>query len=418
MSNLGSALFFIQHHRYKEAESALQQVIAADPQNAFARSLLALSLLAQKENQAAVREAEIAVRLKPDSDHGHYVHALTLLEAEQPDAAMVAIREAIRLNPEDAKHYEVLSRIYLTRRQWQKALEAVDEGLRINPEDVTLTNLRARALIQMGRRLEANQSIESALARDPENAHTHATQGWALLHQGDPEKAMVHFREALRINPNMRFAQDGIVEALKARNPIYHLILTYYLRMSRMPAGQRWMIIIGGFFGIQVASNLLNKSPQLAPILVPLMVLYFVFALLTWTGSAFFDLLLRFHRFGRLVLSRESIIASNWIAVCIVAALILFVGALLSPSDRIRIPTLWLAAQALAMMVPVSGIFHSNSPQTRKILSIYTVVLAAIIVWGVAAVLAGAPRVDLRNIFIIGWVAYSWVANILIAREK
>ena len=55
-----------------------------------------------------------------------------------------------------------------------------------------------------------------ALGRNPENAHTNANQGWSLLHGGQPGKALEHFREALRLDPDLEFARAGMVEALKA----------------------------------------------------------------------------------------------------------------------------------------------------------------------------------------------------------
>ena len=42
-------------------------------------------------------------------------------------------------------------------------------------------------------------------------------KAWALIEQGEHEQAMEHFREALRLNPQLDWARQGIVEAMKAR---------------------------------------------------------------------------------------------------------------------------------------------------------------------------------------------------------
>ncbi len=55
--------------------------------------------------------------------------------------------------------------------------------------------------------MRPTQTLGSALANDPENALTHANQGWALLHRGDHERALEHFREALRIDPELEWAR-------------------------------------------------------------------------------------------------------------------------------------------------------------------------------------------------------------------
>ena len=94
------------------------------------------------------------------------------------------------------------------------------------------------ALVQLGRKDEAQQTLGSALANDPENALTHANQGWALLHRGDHAKALEHFREALRIDPELDWARAGIVEALKARHLIYRVMLRFFLWMGRQSQGR------------------------------------------------------------------------------------------------------------------------------------------------------------------------------------
>ncbi len=79
------------------------------------------------------------------------------------------------------------------------------------------------------------------------------------MHQGDHKQALEHFREALRLKPDMEWARNGMVEALKARYFLYRLMLRYYLWMSRFTRRGQWGMIIGLWskMGVQVffASN-------------------------------------------------------------------------------------------------------------------------------------------------------------------
>ena len=98
------------------------------------------------------------------------------------------------------------------------------------------------ALTHLGRRGEAGTAIDTALARDPKNALTHANRGWTLLHGGDHARALEHFREALRLDPELAWARRGIVETLSARGPVIRLLLRYFLWMQRIavfPGGRR-----------------------------------------------------------------------------------------------------------------------------------------------------------------------------------
>ena len=109
-------------------------------------------------------------------------------------------------------------------------------------------NLRAMALVNLGRKREAAEAMRGTLAKDPQNAFSHANQGWTLLHQGDHAQGLEHFREALRIDPELDWAAAGTVEALKARHLLYRLMLRYFLWMSRLGGRARWGVILGVLF--------------------------------------------------------------------------------------------------------------------------------------------------------------------------
>src|SRR5439155_25034708 len=146
----------------------------------------------------------------PDLAFAHYALADALHFADREDDAAVAIEKAIDLDPLNASFRGLQAGIRFARRDWAGALEAADAGLELDAEDDACTNLRAMALVQLGRRDEAGAAIQGALERDPENAISHANQGWTLLHQRRPKDALVHFREALRIDPTLDWARAGM----------------------------------------------------------------------------------------------------------------------------------------------------------------------------------------------------------------
>jgi len=50
-------------------------------------------------------------------------------------------------------------------------------------------------------------------------------------------------------------------------------------------------------------------------------VLFYLFIYLSWTAGPMFNLLLRLDRFGRLVLSHDERVTSNWFGACVIPAL-------------------------------------------------------------------------------------------------
>lgn len=421
-AHLERALLLYSQSRHELAETELRQALAIEPQNAYAHSLLALCLAHTEKFQDATSEAQQAIHLQPDLPFAHYAHARVLCDRHRLDEAQAAIQEALRLDSVDADYFALLAGIHAQEHRWQEALKAADEGLQNDPEHVGCTNLRAMALVKLGRKAEAGQSIAAALARNPESSITHANQGWTLLEKGEPKKALEHFREALRLEPENEWAQHGIVEALKARNIIYAVMLKYFLWMSRFSRRAQWAIILGGYFGNRLLGSLATSNPDLAPWVLPLRILYVSFALMTWMAYPFFNLLLRINRFGRLVLSPEQTVASAWFGLCLLCAVLSLAGCI-----AFGFNSPWLIAAVVFgfLLLPVSAIYRCGPGWPRHSMAGLTIALvllgaAAIVLFSLAefeheeaARQSLTTGTNLFQGFLIGAVGSTWLANLL-----
>lgn len=423
---LQRGLLLFQQGRPELAEAELRQALAADPNEAYAHTLLALCLCQRGQFKDATAEAQQAIHLAPDFPMAHYGLAYVWHDRRHYDEALAAIHEALRLEPDHPDYCALLAQIQLDRRQWPAALEAAERGLQNDPEHVACTNLRAMALVKLGRKAEATATIEAALARDPDNSVTHANQGWAYLEQGNPQKALEHFREALRLEPTNEWARQGIIEALKARHLIYAVILKYFLWMARLSPQVQWIILLGGYFGNRWLGSFSQTHPEWAPWIWPLRILYITFALLTWTADPMFNLLLRLNRFGRLALDREQVVASNWIGGCVFLALASLGACLVWSFDS---PFVLGAMVFGFLIIPLAGTFKCAAGWPRRAMAGYTLVMAALGLAALAlAFLAGVQSPDLARgsqslamtcflLFFLGAIGSGWVANILIMQR-
>jgi tetratricopeptide (TPR) repeat protein len=257
--------------RHELAEQEFRAALAADPADALAHAMLGHCLLQRQQFDEAAAEAQQAIQLRPDWDAGYATVAAVFNGRHRLPEAAIAIERAIGLAPFNPDHRALLANVRFQQRRWADALAAADAGLAIDPRHPGCVNARAMALVSLGRRDEATATLGGQLARDPHSAVTQANQGWALLHAGDHRAALEHFREALRINPELQWAKSGIVEALKARNVIYRVMLRYFLFMSRMSRQVQWGIILGGYFGYQALATASRDSPGVRPYVVPVM---------------------------------------------------------------------------------------------------------------------------------------------------
>lgn len=373
--HLERGLLLFQQSRHELAEAELRQALADEPQEAYAHALLALCLAEREKFADATAEAQQAIHFAPDLPFAHYALARVLCDRNRYAEARAAIEEAIRLDASDADHFSLLAGIHFQERRWPDALQAAEQGLELDAEHVGCTNLRAMALVKLGRKAEAGATIDAALAKAPENALTHANQGWTLLERGDPKKALEHFREALRLDPENEWARAGIVEALKARNIIYAAMLKYFLWMSKLSSRAQWGIILGGYFGSRLLGSMAQSNPDLAPWVLPLRILYITFAVLTWTAYPLFNLMLRLNRFGRLALTPAQNVEANWVGALFFLALLSLAGCV-----AMGFGSPWLMSLAVfgLLLLPLSGYFRCSAGWPRNTMLAVVVVLLLI----------------------------------------
>jgi tetratricopeptide (TPR) repeat protein len=419
--HLQRAELLIGQSRYDLAEEELRQALALDPRDAFAHGLLALCLGKRERFAEATTEAQQSIHLAPDFPFAHYTLASILHDRRRNDEALAAITEALRLDSSEADYFALLSVIHLDERRWPAALEAAERGLRQDSEHVGCTNLRAIAMVKLGRKAEAGATIDAALARNPDNAITHANQGWTLLEKGDSKKALEHFREALRLDPDNAWARQGIIEALKARHFIYALMLRYFFFMSKLSRRAQWGVIAGGYFGSRLLGGISQARPEFRPWILPLQIAYIAFALLTWVADPLFNLMLRLNRFGRLALTREKTIASNWIGASLLLALLSLAGCF---AYGFNSPWLLGALVFGLLLIPLAGTFRCSRGWPRTSMALYTGGMAGA---GIAAILMFAlgPKgigedlgTILLGLFVLGAIGSGWIANILIMQRR
>jgi tetratricopeptide (TPR) repeat protein len=410
------ALVLFEQSRLDLAEPEVRQALAGDPDNAFAHALLSICLLEREDWNAATDEAKTAVRLAPDSPFAHATLARVLANRQYLDEALESAEESLRLDPTDADTYALLSLIHTQRRDWSSALHAAEQGLAHDAEHVGCNNARAMALTKLGRTAEAGKTLASALEREPENAWSHANLGWASLHDGDSKKALEHFREALRLDPTEDYAKAGLVEALKARNPIYGLMLRYFLFMSRLSGRAQWALIIGAYVIFRVLHALSQSNPKWAPWIMPLLIAYFVFVVMSWLAQPLFNLLLRLNRYGRHALSADQRRGANLVGLLALPALLCLVWWLASRFDS-TMAFVGIAYFGL-LLLPASAIFKCDTGWPRWCMAAYTVGLALLMPIGFLIYPINPQMFTLcLQGHMLGCLLSGWVANALLMQR-
>jgi tetratricopeptide (TPR) repeat protein len=201
---------FFEARRPDLAEPELRRELAESPDNALAHALMALVANRRGRRDEGLEWARGAIGLDPGLGYAHYALAYILNAAGRYEDAAASIAEALRLEPTNAHHHFYASVVDDNRGRHRDALAAAERGLALDAAHTGCLSMRALALAKLGRHKEAEEVIASALTLDPNNDYTHAAAGYRAWARGDRRLARVHFREALRINPENAWAEYGL----------------------------------------------------------------------------------------------------------------------------------------------------------------------------------------------------------------
>lgn len=131
-----------------EARDCLERTLTLRRNDPDAHAMLANVLLRMEAPDAltaltdeAVRSANRAVTLGPDSDRSFYAQMITQFKAGNPEGAIVAGRRALELNPYNPMTAAKLARILFITGRWDEgaALARTVQGQGLLPEDAAAT---------------------------------------------------------------------------------------------------------------------------------------------------------------------------------------------------------------------------------------------------------------------------------------
>lgn len=347
-------LLFLQQ-RYDLAEREFRKALSIDPSHVFAQALLAHCLCELEKYREAIDTVRQAIAIAPDEDYSYYTLAHILFRCNRLDEARVAIKKAIRLDPNSAHNFGQAALIEFNLRKWEESLKMAEQGLRIDPQDLNSHIGKVRALDRLGRKAEAKEAAAVLLSLAPNDPSVHCNAGWSYLGLGDHVRSSEHFREALRISPNMELAQHGFVEALKCHFAIYRYL--------------RW---IEDWFHIQSNGNLSYAAALFWVLLWPVLIIG-VFVVPT---RRVLSSLLQFYDPIRKTLSPEQLLESRLTIAATGASIICFVTAIVTRSGQLFL----VALSLLFVSILTRSVFQNRPGWQRKLAALFTVTYVLVIV--------------------------------------
>jgi len=391
--------------RYDQALKSLQEGLQSDPENYLAKSLLVRCYLELNDFEKGKQMNELLISQYPNEDELFYNRSVIAWHNKRKKVALEAISEAISIDPYNADYFGYKGLMFLESKDFQESLSFANEGLEINPNNVLCLNVRAQTLTKLNRKEEAEETVGNTLHQDPEGSFSHANVGWVLLEQGNHEKSMHHFRESLKNDPTSRYAKDGMLESIKAKNFIYRAYLKYAFWVSNMKEGKQWGFIIGLYVAYRLIVGLLSKTdyPYLAYfVIIP----YLLFALGGWIIGPLSSAILLFNPNGKYLLEQKDKISGalffSLFSISVISFLLFFT---LNESGWFLI-----GISSICSVIPLS-----SSPLIKKKSSklISYCIGIVILLGGFVGPLFTNDITILMMVSIFGLVGYSWIGSFL-----
>jgi tetratricopeptide (TPR) repeat protein/mono/diheme cytochrome c family protein len=150
------------------------------------------------------------IEKNPADFEAHY-NLAAMLQARGANAEAIRNFElAVRLRPQDATANNALGASLLAAGRIGEAIPYLDAALRAQPDNFDAHYNLANALVSQDKFLEAIEQYRAALRLHPDDANAEANLGGALAETGKISEAKLHFQRALQIDPNHKLARENL----------------------------------------------------------------------------------------------------------------------------------------------------------------------------------------------------------------
>ena len=319
---LQRAEFLRRQKRLKEAEREVGVVLQSDPEDVEALIILGHCKIDARQFDEAITILKQCLQYDSSKDYVFYLLAFTYYQKNDSKNAINFLKEALSIFPYNSGYFALAAHIHLDDKDYQSALDAADTGLSIDAENVSCLNARSTALFRLKKIDDATETINEALSIDPENYITHTNYGWHHLEKGRNKDAEIHFKEALRINPNYAYAKQGYKSALKSKLILYKWLLQSNLWLSQQNKKLRLGIIFGLWLLVAGINTAVENSP-FQYFCYTVMIIYFSIVVFSWIGSSLANLFLLTTPHGHYILTHQEKWSARMVGIALATSLLL-----------------------------------------------------------------------------------------------
>ena len=216
----------IQAGQYAHARPELERVVAAHPDDAEARYLLALVAFQLQDPESAATHLRRVVGDRPHDRLALKLLARALAAQGATTEAVSYLERAVDADPRDAEAWSLLGRLHQDGQRFAAAAQALERAVQLDPADVAALTSLANAYVGLGRIESADKTFRRAVsvnARAPRpQSDAHASYAIFLLRVNRVAEAETEARRAAALDPDtplLRDAQRALARRAPAMSP-------------------------------------------------------------------------------------------------------------------------------------------------------------------------------------------------------
>ena len=168
--------------------------------------------------QRSLEYYDQALKASPDSPGCHIGRGEILETLDRKETAIQSYKAASALDSSDPRPFGALGRLY-TQSDPSAALGYFKNAVSRDAENPDYHTGKAESLLILGREAEATESLDLACKYDPGNAELHQRVAKLLENSGNRASSLIHYQEAVSLNPDLDESHLGIARQLARTEP-------------------------------------------------------------------------------------------------------------------------------------------------------------------------------------------------------
>ena len=199
--------FELVRHPPASTSGALEVIDARVPESARKEYSDAHMALAGKRQQDGIRHLESALRIYPQFFEARLMLATAYLDQREWEKAEASFKLGHQLRPADGQSLLGLGEVYWRQKRYDEAEKALLDGLKVDDKSWHGHFTLSRLYWAQDDIKKAAPAIGRTLQLKPDFAEAHLLAGNILLRLEQTERALVEYREYLRLEPNGEFGE-------------------------------------------------------------------------------------------------------------------------------------------------------------------------------------------------------------------